>query len=470
MTFYGLDGENTQLGAYVAEQVTLYRFGYYRTPLRVSDRFGSTVPASTIAITEDAVTTPSYLRLTSTALGTAADDPTDILDLTPTQAARGIQVFFDPGSDEGYIDGNFAVVDTGVTLGLCTNDRDFLIGGNSGLCAPPPSPPPPTTPPSPPPPPLAPPPPCTFDMSFLASGRRLATSAESTSAGATSSNNLEKEEEEGRRLSALPPSPPPFPPPTGPSVCDYSLIVKEDAVVASHAHYGAFAIGGLLIDATPLEQSTVGGTSTVGSLAGKSFHFAGGVTLGAPLPFPFAWSHFEYMAKTLEHRVDSDSQMHVHVLCAGGRVDLARLYRGGDFAGRAGHNTLVVFNTPDNVILGSTGDGRPFFASVLAPFSKVSVEDDAGYVDGFIIAKSFSMTKKGGAVQLHGRCFADGGYPGSMHAVACGTGATNCPANSALCFDDPGIWADKKCRKKLKKRKCHKRKPAMKCRATCGYC
>jgi len=42
--------------------------------------------------------------------------------------------------------------------------------------------------------------------------------------------------------------------------------------------------------------------------------------------------------------------------------------------------------------------------------------------------------------------------------------------NNGLCLDTPGKWATKKCRKKVQKNKCHKKKAARNCGLTCGTC
>ena len=81
----------------------------------------------------------------------------------------------------------------------------------------------------------------------------------------------------------LTPTSPAAPPCALPAVCGYSLIVKEDAFVASATHGGAFAIGGTLFDETPSAAATVSGHSHVNSItpaASGNFAFAGGVTTG----------------------------------------------------------------------------------------------------------------------------------------------------------------------------------------------
>jgi hypothetical protein len=66
-------------------------------------------------------------------------------------------------------------------------------------------------------------------------------------------------------------------------------------------------------------------------------------------------------------------------------------------------NTVVIFNTSQDVFITKTSDGRQFGPSIIAPFAKVSVSGEAGYVDGFVVAKTFETTGGSqGSLQLHG--------------------------------------------------------------------
>jgi len=465
LTLYDMDGYYNVANGYVAEVFTLSKFSVYKTPLRAGD---GSEPASNIMVEEFQ---SGAVRFTSTAIG-RFNDPVDVYNLSPTQAAKGVQAFIP--TSKGYLDGNFEVKDTGVISGYCSFSRQFLIGGDSGLCDPPPSspplptsppvspspspcPPPPPNPRSPPPspppssspvPPTPPgsppsaPPPCTFDMTFLS----VRTTGDA-----------------GRRLKA-----------PSLSVCDYSLVVEGDAAVASKTHNGAFAIGGKLTDASPGHAATVGGHSYVHRTTGGGegfFTFVGGYTSGTGMPFD--WIDFEHLARVIQP-IDpaiAPHGHHVFVLCEGGRYGLSDLYKNLDpnlVAGRSGRNTLVVFNTAERVTLGASRDGRQFLASVLAPFSEVVIEDMAGYVDGFVVAKTFTMNSGGSSVEIHGRCF-----EGASSGITCGDNqcsAINQPAQQPAqpCIDKK---PSRKCSKKQKKGKCSKKKfRTVQCRLTCGDC
>ena len=304
ITLYDLDKGSDGSGGELIEQATLESFRYFRTPLRPSS--GNSV-SSTLAQT-------GTETFRATATGSTADNPTSPTVLSDLQASRGIQFFFQPA--DGYIEGTFEVLHTGV--GACTGGRNFLFAGDSALCTPPPpSPavPPPSPPPVVPPPPSRPPPlpPPPSPPPPLPSPP------------------------------GLPPSPPPSPPSPPPcyfqpadfnfaatslipgqttTSCSFSIIVKGDASIGSHDLYKAVAVGGILHDLTPTENAVIKGTSYVQQLQpGHRFGFSSGVVTGQGIPVD--WDHLEYMASSLQPQTTGATQ--VHVICNGGT------YNFGDF-------------------------------------------------------------------------------------------------------------------------------------------
>ena len=144
LSVYDFDGGPN--GEYT-EQLTTGNYAYFRTPLRSSS---GNIVASTIAVDRSTGT------FTSLAHGTRADNPSDPLTLSDTQASRAVQLFYRP--QLGYIDATFAVTYTGDGDGT---GRNLLFGGDANLCDPPPPmppswPPPPSPPTSPPLPPTPP--------------------------------------------------------------------------------------------------------------------------------------------------------------------------------------------------------------------------------------------------------------------------------------------------------------------------
>lgn len=164
--------------------------------------------------------------------------------------------------------------------------------------------------------------------------------------------------------------------------------------------YKGVAIGGTLVDGSPNEHGTVGRTmSYIKNLDPNArFNFNGGVTLGRSAD-PAMIQHFEYIAT---HAVSSTSgDFKVYVLTRGGTYNLYDFVPGGQ--GEDNGKTLVIFNTPEGVTLTKTNDSRQFGPSVIAPFSKVTILGDAGYVDGLIVGKTVVTSGSNQSqLQLHG--------------------------------------------------------------------
>lgn len=255
------------------------------------------------------------------------------------------------------------------------------------------------------------------------------------------------------------------------SLCAYTLVVEQDAIVSSRSHHGAIAVGGVLTDGTPDQSATVGGHSFAGTLPpNHEFIFAGGVTIG-PQYFPFSWPAFERLAGVLRPSseqetsggVSTDATQAVHVVCRGGRYSISDFFANPPIGG--GRSVLVVFNTRETVYIERSPSGRSFLGSILAPFSKVVLADDANSVDGFIVAKSFEMSSSAGSVELYGRCFS-----GSMACDATVNTASNCATSGGgSCEDAKG---SRKCQRKAKKGKCSKKRKVREihCRQACGTC
>lgn len=417
------------------EKVSIFDYEYTQTPLRA---VGFAEPGSTTTLTEANidVTGTSYSRgaeFTATAYETPNGLPTDPTLLTTEQATKGLQVYFEPR--KGYVETVLSVSFTG--SGTCTGGRPFLFAGDAALCAPPPSPPPvlppplPSVPPISPSPPPFPPPPCTMDMP---SRRRL------------SLDYLEDSFADR---------------------CDFGLIVKHDASIASHTHHKGIAVGGNLRDISPTQPGLVSGTSYVKTLtAGHGFQFSGGINLHADLPVDF--TVFENVATLLQPMSFSGpgGRTEVHVRCNGG------IYTFDDFCPNCynpgGTNFLVVFNTAETVRIRAAANGKKWLGSILAPFAEVVVDGTAGFIDGQIIARYYREEgTSSGSLANRGNCF-----QGVLSCAAPLCAATTAlsssgPSTAGLCYD---AWSRKKCRRKFRKNKCHKKKVKRKCAAKCGLC
>jgi hypothetical protein len=92
------------------------------------------------------------------------------------------------------------------------------------------------------------------------------------------------------------------------------------------------------------------------------------------------------------------------VLTSGGTIHEGMF--GGDQSQKSGSMTLLVFNTRDPITITSSGSGRHFGPSILAPYSDVTLQGRAGHIDGCVIAKSFKTDgKDADGLKLHGHCY-----------------------------------------------------------------
>lgn len=272
-------------------------------------------------------------------------------------------------------------------------------------------------------------------------------------------------------------------------------MVKGNAQIASSNHQKPVSVGGVISDLTPLESGTIAGFSYVGSFgrtcaypdsgiicirAQDSIHFDSGVTTTEPSPVD--WSQLEYLATTLQPVYDGNGQ--VHIVCKGGAYSFSDFScrRGGgtecpyNTNAPGGRNFLIVFNTEDDVYITGDQDARQFFASILAPFSAVTVSGDAGFIDGFVVAKSYREVGSGDVstqvAQVRGNCW---NRPDGI--MACGA-RRNC--NSYLevvtsgtdnsCNTKFDRFPKRKCDKKRQKHQCAKKRVAKKCMYTCSSC
>jgi len=218
-------------------------------------------------------------------------------------------------------------------------------------------------------------------------------------------------------------------------------------------------VGGVLYDSSPRETAIVSGHSFVGDLKQPHrFMFRNGISVGeGNLPLP--WSQLEYLARAIGNGVVV-GQFDVHVMCGGGTYSMTSVFGEEQMSGKSGRSVLVVAFTNDPITLHASSDGRQLDASILAPFSDVTIDASVGYVDGFVVAKSLHMPPNAGSVQLHARCF--------QGALLCThIQAARCSESGRACSDD---LSAKRCQRKFRKGKCRKQRLMRKCALTCGAC
>lgn len=255
---------------------------------------------------------------------------------------------------------------------------------------------------------------------------------------------------------SAPSSPPPTTPglltlPNGlcmPPLQRFAVISRQDASIGAHNLDGGIAVGGELrtpasnpnphpitINNAPSWVYTFApGTTTA------SFHWNGGIlNIGQWTGLPtatlaLAFADFEAIASALSPGVmggTAQAGFSIHVVDQGGAYSAsgsnATTYHMSDFLESSAQaydqgRTLVVFKGAGTVLLTSTPGsaqspwgtptaqqqgsfaGKQFGPSVLAPFAHVVVADNAGFVDGYIIARSVQADSAN--LQLHGAGFA----------------------------------------------------------------
>lgn len=201
----------------------------------------------------------------------------------------------------------------------------------------------------------------------------------------------------------------------------WAVITKDDSTIYSHDTYSNVAVGGDLVDGTPDDSGNIHGMAYVeGDVKGSRWSFCTkGAEFGCssssqatirPLSETVEFAHFEWLAEHLESSAVGGYT--VVVKTAGGSFSTEDFRVDGSGMGVEeddGH-TLAVFNTDEDVEIFKKTNGRKFGPSILAPFSKVTVDGDVGFIDGSVVAKSFVGTGSNlGQLQLH-----SDGYTGPL--------------------------------------------------------
>lgn len=211
-------------------------------------------------------------------------------------------------------------------------------------------------------------------------------------------------------------------------VAKFSLITKEDAKIAAKSIYSSIAIGGTLSRLIPSSSNPnanyniqVNSNSnmamnsyamaTDSSITSVNTDFNGNLVISND-PLGDAgvnFSDFEELTNTAvaSNNVADGSGTIVVVEDQGdfnATKDLFDFRPGGQ--GEDNGNTIVFFKGTGTITLKRTSSGRPFGPSVVAPFAHVELHGNIGFVDGFIVAKSFTdLSTTDSGTQMHGNAF-----------------------------------------------------------------
>lgn len=203
----------------------------------------------------------------------------------------------------------------------------------------------------------------------------------------------------------------------------FTLITKGNAVVGAHNVYSAIAIGGKLMQAgksNPRPSLTISSNTqndddsyarSVDPV--NSFDFGNALLRISKNPLAAAgvdFSAYEQLARIAVSSTNTVGGVIYKVIVVNQDDDTNQRYNLYDFVpggqGKDNGKTLVIFVGTKRVVLTKTHDGRQFGPSIIAPFAHVNLVDNAGYIDGFIVAKSFKGTGSNPSqVQMHGNAF-----------------------------------------------------------------
>jgi len=170
----------------------------------------------------------------------------------------------------------------------------------------------------------------------------------------------------------------------------YSVITRDNATIHSNTVRKGLAVGGFLIDGTPTECGEVMNMSIIAeTFIGERWNFTELCIVGQPLSSKIYWPQMEFLAMNAEPN-DYPGDYKVVVFNTGGTYSTDSFYTPGLDAGTpSGLKTLVVFNTAMDIVLDASATNEPFLATVLAPFSLVTMMARTDRIDGTIIAREF---------------------------------------------------------------------------------
>ena len=199
-----------------------------------------------------------------------------------------------------------------------------------------------------------------------------------------------------------------------------------DATIGAHSMYKGLAIGGTLYDGTPNESGTVDSTQSYVNALDQSanFNFNGGISKGSSSVADAMYDRFVYLAQNAKDSQSGNYKVVVQTM--GGTYNMYDFNPGGQ--GEDNGKTLVIFNTDEDITLTKTSDGRQFGPTVIAPFAKVIVRGDAGFVDGSIYAKTFETNGNNqGSLQLHGDTYSGAIECGNTESSSTTADSTTAP-------------------------------------------
>lgn len=216
------------------------------------------------------------------------------------------------------------------------------------------------------------------------------------------------------------------------TLSSYSFISSGDAEISAKSIDSGVAVGLIFQQILPEHTIDVNGMAYVRDMQADNVHWNGGLRIGNAVDSAIDFQQFIFLAEmAVDHFTDNEM---VFVFTTGGGT----CWSNDDFGGaRVSPNTLVIFNTWQDVCLTQSSDGSTFVPTVIAPFSRVDVQQEIGAVNGTIVARDLVTTGTDPA-QLTALEFR-GGANAFNGTIACRDtpGPSSTPSSSMMPSDQP---------------------------------
>jgi hypothetical protein len=164
----------------------------------------------------------------------------------------------------------------------------------------------------------------------------------------------------------------------------FAFIVVGDAMVEAKRIDNGIYVGMIFEQILADNTIEVNGMSIIGDVQADNVHWNGGLKMGSGVnETSVNFEQYEYLAENVLTSSSENSTVLVYTSSGG------KCWTNDDFVDP---NTLVIFNTWEDICLSRSSDGLPFSPTVIAPFSMVQVEAGIGMVSGSIVARELVTT------------------------------------------------------------------------------
>lgn len=168
---------------------------------------------------------------------------------------------------------------------------------------------------------------------------------------------------------------------------NFSLIAEGDAKIEAESVTPGMYVGLVLQQVLLDNEMQVNGMSYIRDMQADNVHWNGGLRIGSTVAGVLDFKHYEFLAENLEAYESASSRVFVLNDNGGG------CWTNEDFGTpTTPGNTLVVFNTWQDVCFFPSDDGSPFYPTILAPFSRVELDVGMGIVSGTIVAREIEVS------------------------------------------------------------------------------